>query len=317
MAHAWADISGGYYGNEELSQKMRVQATLQMKLFDIVEPGDDLYLGKKSGDSVAFALFGRIASLATTALNEYQKMPITVVPRYEATATVARYGNAVSWTGVREDLDRLDVEDTTVWALKENAAQTENSLIRTALVAGRSFRYAPLTASTYGFKTDGTSPGTSAAKLTRFHLNQIARKMQAYNVPTFDGTNYVAVLSTNAYWDLMDDTASQGFIDVAKYSSGGAEGILNGEIGKYGPFRFVVDNDILANGTSYGEAFFVGSEACKEILCYPTQLLANMNLYGGFGEEKAIAYAFMKAFKTVWIYSTHGQGTVLHYEADS
>jgi N4-gp56 family major capsid protein len=319
MAVAWADVEAGLLGNPELSTTVRAVAWKQTRLGALVTPGDDLYLGRKSGDTIGFRLMGRIPGLADTPLNEFQKIPMAKPPSYEATAIVYRRGLAVPWTGLREDLDRLDVEAPIMWALRENSARTHNKLIYDALVAGRSFTYVATGAATNVVKTDGTVADNSAAAFSAWHARRVRLVMSKYNVPFADGENYLSVISPTMYTNLFDDVGTNGFVDVKKYADGGAEGIMDGEVGSYMGTRYVVDNntdilpDAVGTGSAFGTGFFAGLDACREVVVYPMELYANMNLSGDFGQQKAVAWLSLLTYKTVWMYATHGQGAVLHY----
>lgn len=317
MSLGWAEVTGGIYGNPELSEQLRFQATKKMRLYDLVTPADDFALGKNSGDKIGFKLAGRIAGTATTALSEFIPVPMYTIPQYEVTFTVYQYGIAVPWTGLREDLDRLSVQDMTMHALKEHSARTHNSLINTALIAGRSFCYTALTSSTYNLTTNGTPSGTAAAGFSLFHARKIRLTMSKYNVPPADGENYHAVASPTVIDGILGDTGTNGWVDVAKYSPGGADGALNGEVGMIQKLRIAEDNDIVSDaigsGSAFGSMFVCGFDACREVMVYPMQILINTNLGGDFGRQKAAAWLSLLGYKTVWIYGTHGQGTVLHY----
>jgi N4-gp56 family major capsid protein len=317
MGLSWAEIESGIYGQPQLSNQARIISEKEMRLFELVTPGEDFYLGKQAGDTIGFRLVGRISGTATTALSEYQKIPMVKPPTYDAQATAARYGIAVPWTGLREDLDRLDVEDTVIATLREHSARTHNALIYNALVAGRSFSYVALTASSGNFTTGGPS-GTAAADFSAFHARKIKLNMTKNNVPFADAESYHAVISPTMYMGMFaDSTAVTGFVDVKKYAADGADGLLNGEIGKYMSTRYIEDNDALpdaiGSGSAFGSGFFCGFDACREVPVYPMRLLANLNLGGDFGQQKAIAWVSLLAYKTVWIHSTHGQGAVVHY----
>lgn len=316
MSYSWASLSGALYTNPELSDEARFISTQMMSMHDLVDPATDFHLGKQSGDSIAYRLVGRITADATTALGEFQKVPMSKPPTYEGSAQVFRRGLAVPWTGVREDLDRLDVQDTIVHALQEHSARTHNTLIYNALVTGRSFCYSATAATTATITTNGTPSGTAAANFNGWHARNISRHMMKYNVPKFDGANYVGAISPQMNFDLFNDTATSGFVDVKKYTSL-ADGLLNGEVGTYFGIRYVADNHVLpdsiGSGSAFGSGIFVGYEAAKEVVVYPMHLLANLNLGSDFGNQKAIAWLSMLTYKTVWNYTSHGQGTVLHY----
>lgn len=319
MALSWAEIESGIYGNPELSLESRFVASKMTRLNELVTPGEDFYLGKQSGDTVGFRLVSGLTVDGTTALGEFQKIPMTKPTTYDATAIVYRRGVAIPWTGVREDLDRLDVEDTSVHALQEHSARTHNKLISDALIAGRSFCYTPTSSSAANFTTNGTPSGTMAANYSAFHARQITKQLLKYNVPHADGEYYHAAISPTMYMNLFDDVGVNGFVDVKKYSPGGADGAMSGEVGTYMQVRYIVDNDSnaladgIGSGSAYGSGIFCGLDACREVVVYPMQLLVNMNLGGDFGQQKAIAWLSFLTYKTVWIYASHTQGVVLHY----
>lgn len=318
MSLSWAEVESGIYGNPELSDELRFQATKKMRCYDLVTPASDFALGKNSGDTIGFKLAGRISGTATTALSEFVPVPMYTIPQYEVSFTVYQYGIAVPWTGLREDLDRLSVEDLTMHALKEHSARTHNALIYNALVAGRSFCYSATGAATFTLTTNGTPSGTAAAGFSLYHARKIRLNLVKYNVPPADGENYHAVCSPTVIDGLLGDgsSANSGYIDVAKYA-GKADGILNGEVGMVQKLRLVEDNDVMpdaiGSGSAFGSMFVVGFDACREVMVYPMQILINTNLGGDFGRQKAAAWLSLLGYKTPWIYTTHGQGTVLHY----
>jgi N4-gp56 family major capsid protein len=319
MSISWTELSGGIYVNPELSSQARHVAAYSTRLYDLVTPADDFFLGRKHGDTIGFKLFGRIAGTSETGLGEFQKIPMATMPQYEVTATVARRGIAVPWTGLREDLDRLSVEDAVIHGLKEHSQRTHEKVIYDALVAGRSFTYVALTASTQQVRTDGTVISSANANFSAYHARRVKLTLTQYNTPFADGSNYLAVVSPTMWMNFFDDVGVNGYVDVKKYAGGGADGVMNGEVGSYQGIRFIEDNtttilpDAIGTGTAYGSGFFVGADAVREIPVYPMQLLANTNLSGDFGQQKAIAWLSLMAYKTVWNYTTHGQGVVLHY----
>lgn len=315
MAHDWKTAGSGYWGNPKLSSKVRMQADYQTRLIDIVDPATEYNIGKKSGDKVAISIYGRITTLGDSALGERQRFPRQNIPRYEVQATVSRRGLAVDWTETRETLFQIDERSPYTKILQENAARTNNKLIRDAVVEGRSYRYTALTANTYSFKTDGTAPTAAAHALNRWHLIELGKLLKQYNVPTFDGETYPFVISAQLEADLLQDVSTNGFVDVAKYAANGAADVMKGEIGKAGPFRFIVDNDQLLNGSGYGEGFIIGGDGVKEAMVNPLEILMNDNVGGQFGQEKAMAWTSFLGYSVPWNYATHGQGSVLHYES--
>lgn len=313
----WIAFSGTASANPKLSKKARFQAAKQTKLSEVVDPSDDLYLGKNSGDSVAYRLYGRITSLATTALGEFQPVPFTSPTVYHGSAIVYRYAQAIAWTGEIADIDHVDVKDAAIAALTDSMARTENYLIDAALAAGQSFTYAPTGATAGTFTSDGTCITSAAAAFGLWHVMNIARYMLKMNVPYADGENYIAVISPTAKFNLLADTATANisFTDVKKYASGGAEGILRNEIGSAGGIRFICDNDVLDDGIGtsslYGSGYVCGHEAIKEIMVYPAHFRFQENLGQDFGNQAGIAWQMLKGWSVPWNYTTHGEGRIL------
>lgn len=318
MPHTWEQITGTVFGNEELSKQARMVAHKMMVMKDAVEPASEFLIGKNSGDSVGFRLYGRIPlSSADTALQETEKVPFGEVPTFHGTGTINRRAFAVPWTGTREDLDRLDVESAIVRALRDHAARVENKVIYDAAVAGRSFSYVADTTSTFEFTTTGT-PGVGASSdFLLFHARKLKLSATQNNIPTFDGSNWLFIGSPLIEDGLNSDVAAQGWVDVAKYAPAGAEGALRGEIGRVQRMRFAIDNDIIddsiGDANAFGSGFLFGEDAIKEMMVYPFHFRVNMNVGDDFGNNKAIAWQSFVDYVVPWNFTSHGDGRIVHY----
>lgn len=315
----WTNVVGTVYQNEELSKKVRVQSDKNTKLSALVSPAEDLFLGKKSGDSVALRLVGRISDSGATALGEFTPVPYSTIPEYYLTATVSRYARAVAWTGSRQDLDRMNEKDKVVERLGEHHSRTVNTLIYNQLVSGRSFCYQPTTATAGTFKDDGTSAGAPAAAMNLWHLQEVSKQLSTRNTPFVDGNNYLSCINPTIKMNILMDTASGGFVDVKKYAPGGVEGVFKNEIGSVCNIRFFEDNsgDLVNGGASsaFGSGFLVGYDAIREVPVYPMHLRYNGNVGDDFGNQQAICWQMMCTWKSIWNYTAHGQGGILHFAA--
>ena len=312
----WTEIQSGLWGQPELSKKLRMISRKQTKMYEAVDKATEFNLGKKSGDKVAVRLVGRIATLADTALNEYQKLPFGAAPEYTKQITVYRRGFATSWTGSRADLDRADVDNKSIEALRDQAARTLNKVCYDAAVAGRSFCYNALTASTYGFQGTGSPVGLAVSNYNLYHYRKMKLQAKKYNIPPADGQNWFFVGSPQVEDGLFSDTGTNSFVDVSKYDPSRTAGLLAGEIGKLGSVRFVIDNDVIPDnigtGSVYCSGFLFGQEALKEVMVYPMHLRYNGNLGGEFGNQQAIAWQAMFGIDTIWNYGSHGQANYIH-----
>ena len=325
MSETWSELSSGYWGNPELSKKELAIAYRMMRLADAVTPSSEYALGKQSGDKVAWRLVGRITQSGTTPILETQKVPFGKPTEYTATSTVYRYAFAIATTALRKDLDRINVDEVNIRTLREHLARTYNALIYAALVAGRSFAYVAtgsVSSPTNTFTTTGTPSGTLNRRFIRYDIVKLARYAEQYNIPPADGEGYIMFVSPSIKEDIMLDTAVNGFIDVKKYASGGAEGVMNGEIGSAGGIRFVVDNDAMnvsgtsegmGTGSAFGTGFFLGENAIKDVVVYPPHFRLNMNLSNDFNNQAGICWQGLQTWACEWNYTSHGQGQIIHY----
>lgn len=331
MSQNWtADVSGTNYGNPELSKQELTLAYKQMRLVDAVTPAKEYALGKQSGDKVAWRILGRISGVATTALAEYQKVPFAKPPEYHASATVSRYATAIAVTQLRRDLDRIDVDEANIRVLRDHLARTHNRLIWTALKNGRSFSYVPTgsaSSPTHAFAATSSMPANDAARNPLlFDFRKIARYFETYNVPTADGEGYFCFCSPIFKEGVLSDTGANGFVDVKKYASGGAEGILNGEIGTVHGFRLVMDNDAMnqsgvsegiGSGSVFGTAFFLGADACKEVSVYPPHFRLKTDLSNDFNNQSGVAWQSLLTYAVEKSYASHGEGSILHFASQN
>ena len=315
---SWGELSGTTFANPELSNQSHQLSALSSSFYEITTPAGDLALGKNHGDSVALKIIGRISGTATSALPENQKVPMVYPPEYTVSTTVLQRGTAIPWTGLRSDLDRLDVESNSIRALRDHSSRTHNALIKNEAASGRSFTYVCTASGTGTFLADGSVAATAGANPNAFHYRDMRRQLEKKNTPPADGKNFLAIISPTAYWSglLGDSTAVTGFVDVAKYGSQ-VDGILAGEVGQFMGFRFMKnDNDVLEDGigtgSAFGSGFVFGLDAIREVTVYPMELRACMDLGQDFGRQKAIAWLSLLAFKTVYNYTAHGEGRTLH-----
>jgi len=318
MSFTWNAYEGGIYGQPELSKQARLQAYKMMTLLDAVKPASDYALGRKSGDKVGIRLYGRIATTATTPLLETDTVPFATPPVYHGQTQVDRYATAISWTGQKKDLDRLETEDVVLRTLRDHSARTHNALINTALIAGRSFTYVctgSTSSPTHAWLDDGTVAGTAARNIQLYDLRKLHLRAVQNNIPPADGKNFWLYGSPQVSDGIISQTEDGGWADIAKYAPSGAEGVLRGEIGKISGIRVAIDNDVIddsAGSTSYGSGFCIGEEACIEAVVYPSHFRANMNLGGDFGNQQAIAWQSLLGYSTPWNFTAHGQGSVIH-----
>ena len=120
-----------------------------------------------------------------------------------------------------------------------------------------------------GATTIGANPANSAVAvagvLTGAFVKQMVARLKGANVPAFADGYYRCVIHPSQEYDLITDTAVNGWIEARKYTD--PTNILTGEIGQFAGVRFLVSSDAkvdAAAGASSGNvysALFLGPDA--------------------------------------------------------
>ncbi len=168
------------------------------------------------------------------------------------TASIAQYG---TYTAITDKLEMRAYDDVILAATEEmgaSAAETQETLIRDALLVGTNVLYCdnikadgskvstPTTPATMGFSdTDGY------AKLTPDMVNRAVTKMKKDRVPRING-KYYAVIHPSVAYDLR---SSDAWIEAHKYAA--TSEIFNGEIGELHGCRFIEDTFAPVLGANY------------------------------------------------------------------
>ena len=141
-----------------------------------------------------------------------------------------QYGKVLKIT----DLAQLDSPHDLISIASERlaraATESMDTIIRDVLKQGTNVRYALGRAS--------RALVQSTDKLTGLEIKQTVAKLKAANVPTFADGFYRAIIHPSVEFDLLTDTAANGFLEASKYTKNLQ--LLNGEIGAYAGVRFLV-----------------------------------------------------------------------------
>lgn len=179
------------------------------------------------GTSIEWRKFGSLAA-ANTPLTEGttpagKSLAITAI-----TKSLSQYGDYVEISDVLDMQAKDPVITETSELLGEQAGLTVNKIVADEISAGTNVRYA-------GGKT-ATNALTAADILTGADVKKAVRDLRKNNISTFEDGYYHATISPEQAFDLMNDTANGGWIDVVKYAN--AKKLLTGEIGEYAGVRF-------------------------------------------------------------------------------
>ena len=196
-----------------------------------------------------------------------QKFGMTVL-----TGTIEDYG---TYASITDKLELRAYDDVILGATVEmgaSAAETQETLIRDALLVGTNVLYCDNITLEDG-KVSGAVPTSPAemectatvmSTLTSDMVNKAVTIMKKNRVPRING-KYYAVIHPSVSYDLRN---SKGWVDAHKYAS--PEEIYNGEIGELHGCRFIenVFAPVLGGETYQNKAggvtyatYFLGNEA--------------------------------------------------------
>lgn len=194
---------------------------------------------QNSGTStIKFRRYGNLTA-ATTALTEGVTPAGSAMSVTDITATVAQYGDFVTFTDVvsYESKDAVLTEFAEV--LGDQAGDTLDQLARDVMAAGTTVTYVGQS-DRASITTSNLITATEVRKAVRTLKNNKARRVTRMIAATtgIDTTPvapaYIAICSPDTTYDLQDET---GWTPVEKYSS--SMNVMEGEVGKIGDVRFI------------------------------------------------------------------------------
>jgi N4-gp56 family major capsid protein len=179
--------------------------------------------------------FERAAKLTEGVIPTGQKFGVSVV-----TGSIDQYG---TYTSITDKLELRAYDDVILGATEEmgaSAAETQEILIRDALLANTNVMYCDnITMATGAVVGTPTAPGEmessaeTCSVLTPAAVNKAVTIMKKNRVPRING-RYYAVIHPSVAHDLRN---SEGWIEAHKYAA--PEELFNGEIGELHGVRFI------------------------------------------------------------------------------
>lgn len=194
---------------------------------------------RKAGASVIkFRRYGNL-SAATTALTEGVTPVGSQMSVTDITATVAQYGDYVTFTDVvdYESQDAVLTEFAEI--LGDQAGDTLDQLARDVLAAGTTVTYIGQSARTAIATTDLITATAVRQAVRTLKNNKAKRVTRMINATTGIATEpvsaaYIGICHPSATYDLQDET---GWVPVEKYAS--TMSVMEGEVGKLNDVRFI------------------------------------------------------------------------------
>jgi N4-gp56 family major capsid protein len=180
--------------------------------------------------SIQLTKYARLA-LATTPLGEKEDPASEVMSDSAIILTPAEYGNVVTTTALANLQSGGKADMAAAQIVGMNVGSTLDKL---AVLAGD--------ASTNSRIVAGKAEGDvlAADVLSRAEINRAYNRLARASVPTINGA-YVMVAHDDVITDVRADTSAGSWSDVTKYAR--PEEQLMGEVGMFGGFRFVRNNN--------------------------------------------------------------------------
>lgn len=191
-------------------------------------------------------------------------LPINVTPLTEGqapnkraltfttvTVSAAQYGDLVAITDLLKVKSPIDTVDIASDRLSRQARESLDQIARDAIALGGTAAFAGGAANRAAIAAGNL---TTAAELRKLNV-----KMKKAKIPAFGDGFYRLWIHPNVEFDLRNDTAVGGFIDVNKYAS--PDTILRGEVGRMEGFRImtVLNAPTFASTTTVYASIAVGN----------------------------------------------------------
>lgn len=143
----------------------------------------------------------------------------------------AQYGGLVKITDLAKLKSPVDLVNIASERLSDKVEKTVDQLVRDEVAAGGT--------QVFSDATDTVRSGiASTAVVTAAVLRRLNGKMKKANIAPFADRFYRLIVSPEVEFDIRNDTATGGFIDVHKYTT--PETIIRGEAGRMEGFRIIV-----------------------------------------------------------------------------
>lgn len=297
---------GGALTSDTLSRQVRMMAQPKTRFRQLTRV--EMAFGAHNGDTVTYKKISNLQDEGR-AIGEKEKVPESQFTVSTATVGVQEYSLATSYTWTLSLLAKLSVEDAIIINLMNDMVKVLDK------AAAAKFRAADLVYTPTGsysnksrtLATNGTAGAVATRNITMWDIKNIIDAMRAtYNMPAFDGNDYVCVATSTALRGLKDDPE---WINAASY--GNPDLLFSGEVGRAYGCRFIEENNALnANlAGGLGEMIFIAWDAVMEIVAYAEEIQANLGL--NWGRDKALRWVWVGGFGKTWDFSTDGESRLV------
>ncbi len=271
--------------SDNLSKKLRTALQPMVRFRQFCDAREAF--GKGNGDTFNWNVYSDVATDGGT-LSETSPMPETNYTISRASLTVEEYGNSVPFTKKLDDLSEQPVTEVINKVLKNDARKALDTgaynqfnacLLRVAPTGGTDPQALTVT-------TNGATTVTNDIAFGSLHAKSVADEMAERDIPTFDGTNYMAIARPTTLRSFKDDLES-----IHQYTSEGWQVVMNGEKGRYEGIRFCEQTNIASEAWTNSKSdaiFFFGSDTVVEAVSIPEEIRGKIPT--DFGRSRGIAW---------------------------
>lgn len=180
---------------------------------------------------------------------------VTPTPKALSITTVSvstdQYGDLVEISDLAKVKSPIQITEIASEHVSRQANESLDQIARDVIAAGGTTKFA---------KAGATQRSDLVANdvVTAAVLRKLRSQMRKAKVPTMSDGSYLLMVSPEVEYDIRNDSATGGFIDVNKYAR--PEEILRGEVGKLEGFRIltIVNAPTFASTTTVHASIAVG-----------------------------------------------------------
>lgn len=294
---------GGFMWSPNLSRKLRTALQPMVRFRQFCDAREAF--GKGKGDTFNWNVYSDVSTQGGT-LNETDIMPESNFTISQSSLTVTEYGNSVPFTKKLDDLSEHPVTEIIHKVLKNDARKALDA------AANAQFELTPIrvvgeTTTTITVTENGTPAGDPNQEFLSQHAKLIADEMAERDIPTFDGTHYMALARPTTLRAFKDELE-----DIHQYVSEGWHVIMNGEKGRYEGIRYCEQTNIASEGWTFSDAiFFFGQDTVVEAFSIQEEIRGKIPT--DFGRSRGVAWYALLGYGLV--HTDAAQARILKWDS--
>ena len=295
---------GGYMWSPNLSRKLRTALQPMVRFRQFCDAREAF--GKGKVDTFNWNVYSDVAAQGGT-LNELDIMPETNFTIAQSSLTVTEYGNSVPFSKKLDDLSEHPVSEIIHKVLKNDARKALDA------AANAQFELTPIrvvgtgTGTTISVTENGTPSGAPDSEFSNTQAKLIADEMAERDIPTFDGTHYMAIARPTTLRAFKDDLES-----IHQYVSEGWHVIMNGEKGRYEGIRYCEQTNIAAEGWANSDGiFFFGQDTVVEAFSIQEEIRGKIPT--DYGRSRGVAWYALLGYGIV--HTAAAQARILKWDS--